>query len=130
MSFHIQVSEVFGPSLEGLNCNADALSCILPYDVVNVIQNICTFDRMQQAQADNTCLQPIISALKNHQPLPTLVPLGLRQTFRLNGTLCHNFGKNVDVQVVVPEALKENILEHLHNRGGHLGIHKTTEKVK
>ena len=37
--------------------------------------------------------------------------------------------ENVDVQVVVPEALKENVLEQLHNRG-HLGIHKTMEKVK
>ena len=33
-------------------------------------------------------------------------------------------------QLVVPAALRRMVLEELHNKSGHLGIHKTLEKVK
>ena len=32
------------------------------------------------------------------------------------------------LQVVVPSSLQNTVLEHLHNKGGYLGVHKTTEK--
>ena len=35
-----------------------------------------------------------------------------------------------DLQVVVPRSLRPTILEQLHNEGGHLGTHKTAEKLR
>ena len=35
-----------------------------------------------------------------------------------------------DLQVVVPNSLQPIILEQLHNEGGHLGTHKTAEKLR
>ena len=35
-----------------------------------------------------------------------------------------------DLQVVVPRSLQPTILEQLHNEGGHLGTHKTAEKLR
>lgn len=111
--------------------NADALSRLPPVgDAINVIQDVCPLNRMQQAQAVDKCLQPIITALKNHRSLPTSVAPGLRKVFLLDGTLCRHFGENSVIQVIVPDALKENVLEQLHDRAGHLGRHKTMEKVK
>ena len=33
-------------------------------------------------------------------------------------------------QLTVPNSMKDNGLNQLHNQAGHLGIHKTTEKIK
>ena len=33
------------------------------------------------------------------------------------------------LQVVVPSSMRNTILEHLHDKGGHLGVRKTTEKL-
>ena len=33
-------------------------------------------------------------------------------------------------QLVVPNSMKDVVLNQLHNQAGHLGVHKTTEKVK
>ena len=38
-------------------------------------------------------------------------------------------GRAPYLQVVVPSSLWNTVLEHLHDKGSHLGVHKTTEKL-
>ena len=59
---------------------------------------------------------------------------GLKKTFLQDGLLCRKFrascSDSVCTQLVVPKGHVKIILENLHNESGHLGVQRTTEKVK
>ena len=46
--------------------------------------------------------------------------------------LCRFQGSNLGTytQIIIPSILKCCVLQHLHDKAGHLGVRKTTEKVK
>ena len=111
--------------------NADAMSRIPTQDnCIVVVQDVCPLDKLQQEQAKDKQLQPLLVALEKQQPLPNSIAPGLKQAFLFNGVLCRHFGEASKVQTVLPEALKHTVLEHVHDKAGHLGINKTMEKVK
>ena len=61
--------------------NADTLSRLpLEPDFVNMIQDICSLNRVQQAQRTDKHLQLIINSLRDNKSLPTSIA-GLRKTF-------------------------------------------------
>ena len=107
--------------------NADALSCI---PIVSIVQDICSLDTIRQAQHADDQLKLLISALESQQTLPGSLAPGLKQAFLLDGILCRKFGAANSTQMVIPKSLKSTVLEHVHNKSGHLGVTKTMGKVK
>ena len=71
--------------------------------------------------------------VKNGDPPPGLT----RQNNKLlldNGVLCRHFKERYDspprIQILIPSHLQQIVLEHLHDRTGHCGVLKTTEKIR
>ena len=116
--------------------NADAMSRLPPTNpVLGVFQQLSpNIDGIKTDQHTDEILSPIISALSNRSPLPADVAPGLRRSILEDGVLCRRFHPSSStegyLQVVIPDTLKSVVLEQLHNQSGHLGIHKTLEKVK
>ena len=116
--------------------NADTLSRIPPADVVmslthSLLGNSSVDIRAAQ-QADKQ-LSPVITALSTKTPPPHHTAPGLKQCFLEDGLLCRKFRgpSNADhTQLVLPSSLRHTILQKLHNELGHLGFHKTMERVK
>ena len=83
--------------------------------------------RIRQKQAKDAYTSEIIQRLQEGKHNAT------QDDFHLeDGILVRQLknSNNPFRQVVVPIALRQTILEQLHNNAGHLGIRKTFEKVK
>ena len=76
----------------------------------------------------------LLRPLSDGVPLPSNVAPGLRRAFLNNGVLYRQFRQSSKspstAQLVVPSSMKNTVLTQLHNMAGHLGIHKTSEKIK
>ena len=116
--------------------NADTLSRIPPaVPAVTVIHEWTgNMDLLREAQGKDSKLSPVIRALTNGKPLPLSTPPGLRKAFIHDGLLCRQFRQSSNLatktQLVIPDSMKDIVLQQLHNQGGHLGISKTTENIK
>ena len=119
--------------------NTDALSRIPPAvpapPVVTVIHEWTgSTDSLHDAQGKDLKLSPVIKALTNGEPLPPNTAPGLRKTFIHGGLLYHHFCQASTLpkktQLIIPDNMKDTVLQQLHDQAGHLGISKTTEKVK
>ena len=79
-------------------------------------------------------MSPVIRALNNGDPPTPSTPPGLRKAFIHEGILCRQFHPSsnlaTETQLVIPDSMKDIMLQQLHNQGGHLGIFKTTENIK
>ncbi len=86
------------------------------------------------AQAQDEVLWPIMIALQLREKMPAGLPRGLQQFFLLGQVLCRKFQETDTTkrctQIVIPKSLIQAVLKQLHDQAGHLGIFKTTEKVK
>ena len=100
-------------------------------DLVLTIDDAKDNPNIQEAQKSDPKLNVLIEALSTGNPLPLTYP-GLRKCFIENGLLCRRFqGSNLGTytQIIIPSILK-CCVQHLHDNAGHLGVRKTTEKVK
>ena len=64
--------------------------------------------------------------------MPSTHP-GLKKCFIADGLLCRKFqGANLSVhtQIILPSSLIPTVLQQLHDQAGHLGVQKTTDRVK
>lgn len=121
-----------------LHTNADTLSRIPSRDdTVAAIEELTsegTLHTFLKAQEEDPALGKVIEALKNGTVFPSCTVPGLKKTFLQDGLLCRKFrascSDSVRTQLVVPESHVKIILEQLHNESGHLGVQRTTEKVK
>ena len=114
------------------NGNADTMSR-RPDDsadqvaVVNEITCLSNTDMLRQEQANDVYIAEIMQKLQtngsNRKQGEYLLKEGLlmRQQGGSDGSR---------TQLVVPVTLRQMVLEELHDKSGHLGIHKTLEKVK
>ena len=93
-----------------------------------------TLHTFLKAQEEDPALGKVIEALKNGTAVPSSTVPGLKKTFLQDGLLCRKFrascSDSVCTQLVVPKGHVKIILEKLHNESGHLGVQRTTEKVK
>eukprot|EP00731_Ephydatia_muelleri_P033860 Em0040g10a len=93
-----------------------------------------TLHTFLKAQEEDPALGKVIEALKNGTAVPSSTVPGLKKTFLQDGLLCRKFrascSDSVCTQLVVPKGHVKIILENLHNESGHLGVQRTTEKVK
>ena len=117
---------------ERCNGNADTMSR-RPDDsadqvaVVNEITCLSNTDMVRQEQANDVYIAEIMQKLQtngsNRKQGEYLLKEGLlmRQQGGSGGSR---------TQLVVPVTLRQMVLEELHDKSGHLGIHKTLEKVK
>ena len=110
--------------------NVDALS-----RVTSIIPGCSsTIESIGEAQLQDEQLLPIVKALSDGTSLPSKVAPGLCQAFLHNGVLYRQFRQCAmspsTAQLIVPNSMKDDVLNQLHNQAGHLGIHKTTEKIK
>ena len=119
--------------------NADALSRIPPAvpapPVVTIIHEWTgSIDSLRDAQGKDLKLSPVIKALTNDEPLPPTTAPGLRKAFIHDGLLYCHFCRTstlpTKTQLIIPDSMKDTMLQQLHDQAGHLGISKTTEKVK
>ena len=66
--------------------------------------------------------------------MPAGLPRGLQKSFLQGQVLCCKVQETDTTerctQIVIPKSLIQGVLKQLHNQAGHLGIFKTTEKVK
>eukprot|EP00731_Ephydatia_muelleri_P037182 Em0411g3a len=121
-----------------LHTNADTLSRIPSRDnTVAAIEELVSEDTLHtflKAQEEDPALGKVIEALKNGTAVPSSTVPGLKKTFLQDGLLCRKFrascSDSVCTQLVVPKGHVKIILEKLHNESGHLGVQRTTEKVK
>ena len=117
--------------------NADVMSRIPSTEVVMLV--FCSElggdpNDLQAAQSADPELAPIITALSTNNPLPNKVAPGLKHCCLVNGLLCRKFqgasNSASHMQLILPHSLRPSALQQLHNNSGHLGLHKTVEKVK
>ena len=121
-----------------LHTNADTLSRIPSRDnTVAAIEELISEDTLHtflKAQEEDPALGKVIETLKNGTAVPSSTVSGLKKTFLQDGLLCRKFrascSDSVCTQLVVPKGHVKIILENLHNESGHLGVQRTTEKVK
>ena len=110
--------------------NVDTLSRITSI----IPESSATFESISEAQLKDDQLAPIVKALSDGTSFPSKVAPGLRQAFLRNGVLYRQFRQSsmspMTAQLVVPNTMKDVVLNQLHDQAGHLGVHKTTEKVK
>ena len=112
--------------------NVDTLSRITSI----IPKSSTTFESISKAQLKDDQLQlaPIVKALSDGTSFPSKVAPGLCQAFLRNGVLYRQFRQSsmspMTAQLVVPNSMKDVVLNQLHDQAGHLGVHKTTEKVK
>ena len=110
--------------------NVDTLSRITSI----IPESSATFESISGAQLKDDQLAPIVKALSDGTSFPSKVAPGLRQAFLRNGVLYRQFRQSsmspMTAQLVVPNSMKDVVLNQLHDQAGHLGVHKTTEKVK
>ena len=89
---------------------------------------------LHEAQGKDPKLSPVIRALTNGEQLPPNTAPGLHKTFIHEGLLYRPFSQSsmllTKAQLVIPDSMKDTVLQQLHNQAGHLGISKTTENVK
>ena len=114
------------------NGNADTMSR-RPDDsadqvaVVHAINYLSNTEMLRQEQANDVYISEIMQKLQtdgsNRKQGEYLLKerLLMRQQGGSDGSR---------TQLVVPVALRQMVLEELHDKSGHLGIHKTLEKVK
>ena len=93
-----------------------------------------SLESIYEAQQKDEQSLTVIKALSDGVPLPSNVAPGLCRAFLNNGVLYRQFRQSSKspstAQLVVPSSMKNTVLTHLHNMAGHLGIHKTSEKIK
>ena len=120
------------------HANADAMSrvpAVTP--VLAILQQLVTdLATVKSAQQADEVLSPLISALTQGQtpPSATCKAPGLKRAFLEDGVLCRTFHSSSSsgghLQVVIPDILKQTVLQQLHNQSGHLGLQKTLGKLK
>ena len=99
---------------------------------------VCTIDQLfnsepidiKTTQANDAKLKPLLDALADGDVIPSTHP-GLKTCFIKDSLLCREFKgvHNTHIQVILPSSLVPTVLRQLHDNGGHLGVHKTLEKV-
>ena len=121
------------------NGNADGMSRRRPDEeklpVVNdgVFVNgiTCLGDqvRLKREQAADEFTSKIVRAIENGMSPPDEK---WSKFFLEDGVLCRHAKsvKNPKTQTVIPKSLRALVFELLHSKSGHLGVHKTLEKVK
>ena len=104
-------------------------------EVVALIQDLNTdMDALKENQLSDVQLAPVVEALKGGRPPPTDSAPGLRRVFLQDGILCQKFRESssaaANIQLVIPDNMKNIVLQQLHDYAGHLGVRGTTENVK
>ena len=85
-------------------------------------------EKLQQEQARDVYTSQIIEALRRGES--TNKKRRCRYSLE-KGILCHHSIKGSHhPQVIVPATLRPLVIEQLHDKSGHLGIHKTLEKLR
>ena len=86
---------------------------------------------IRSAQRDDEDLKAIIDELAKGVT-PTSSHPGLKKSFLEDGILCRKILLNgvEHTQIAIPLNLKETVLKQLHDHAGHLGVRKTTSKIK
>lgn len=117
--------------------NADTMSRIPSSDLamsVLIAELGGNVTEVQAAQSADPELVPIITALSNSNPPPRNIAPGLKRCFLNNGLLRRTSqGSSTSTshtQVILPSCLRQSALQQLHDFSGHLGVHKTMDKVK
>eukprot|EP00731_Ephydatia_muelleri_P035934 Em0180g1a len=82
--------------------------------------------RLKREQAADEFTSKIVRAIENGMSPPD------EKWSKLDGVLCRHAKsvKNPKTQTVIPKSLRALVFELLHSKSGHLGVHKTLEKVK
>ena len=85
-------------------------------------------EKLQQKQARDVYTSQIIEALRRGES--TNKKRRCRHSLE-KGVLCrHSIKGSHHPQVIVPATLRPLVIEQLHDKSGHLGIHKTLEKLR
>eukprot|EP00731_Ephydatia_muelleri_P003232 Em0001g3232a len=85
--------------------------------------------RLKREQAADEFTSKIVRAIENGMSPPDEK---WSKFFLEDGVLCRQAKsvKNPKTQTVIPKSLRALVFELLHSKSGHLGVHKTLEKVK
>ncbi|KAL5469541.1 hypothetical protein EMCRGX_G030811 [Ephydatia muelleri] len=85
--------------------------------------------RLKREQAADEFTSKMVRAIVNGMSPPDEK---WSKFFLEDGVLCHHAKsvKNPKTQTVIPKSLRTLVFELLHSKSGHLGVHKTLEKVK
>ena len=119
-----------------LNGNADGLSrtpSIQLAAAISQVESSDNFAKIKEAQAKDAYMVLVYEAVKDGKPPPGLT----RQNGKIfihKGVLCRRFKESGDsevcIQMLIPLEMRSTILEHLHNRAGHMGVKRTLERVR
>ena len=85
---------------------------------------------LPQVQSNDRVLLEVKIALQQGTALPRQFQ-GMREKLVIKGEiLYHRQTDSSPLQAVIPHSLQQTVLEQIHDKGGHLGIHKTLEKLR
>ena len=119
-----------------LNGNADGLSrtpSIQLAAAISQVESSDNFAKIKEAQAKDAYMVLVYEAVKDGKPPPGLTHQN-GKIFIHKGVLCRRFKESGDsevcIQMLIPLEMRSTILEHLHNRAGHMGVKRTLERVR
>eukprot|EP00731_Ephydatia_muelleri_P031261 Em0022g775a len=113
-------------SLRGLKDTGGRITrWLLFLQQVDIALNIVLV-RLKREQAADEFTSKIVRAIENGMSPPD------EKWSKLDGVLCRHAKsvKNPKTLTVIPKSLRALVFELLHSKSGHLGVHKTLEKIK
>lgn len=85
---------------------------------------------LSQAQANDQVLQKVKIALQQDTALPQQFQGKRDKLVQKEGVLYYRQTDSSPLQAVIPYSLQRTVLEQIHDKGGHLGVHKTLAKLR
>ena len=83
-----------------------------------------------QAQSNDQVLQEVKIALQQGTTLPRQFQGKRDKLVQKEGVLYYRQTHSSSLQMVVPHSLQRTVLEQIHEKGRHLGVHKTLAKLR
>ena len=102
-----------------------------PITTIALLSIFPGLENIRSAQQGDEDLKAIIDELAKGR-IPISTHPGLKKSFLEDGILCRKISLNgvEHTQIAIPLNLKESVLKQLHDYAGHMGVRKTTTKVK
>ena len=85
---------------------------------------------LPQAQSNDQVMQEVKIALQQDTTLPQQFQGKCDKLVQKEGILYYRQTDSSPIQTVVPYCLQKNVLEQIHDKGGHLDVHKTLAKLR
>ena len=101
-------------------------------EIVALVQDpeAASLHLLSQAQSNDQVLQEVKIALQQHTTLSWQFQGKRDKLVQKEGVLYYQHTDSSPLQTIIPCSLQRAVLEQIHDKGGHLGVHKTLAKLR